>query len=254
MSTPDQEIPAANGQTGSFPITQWSLVVHAGAADTRAHAAMEKLCRQYWYPLYAFVRRQGRDHHAAEDCVQEFLARLLAADGISRARREQGRFRTFLLTALRNFLINDWQRGQAAKRGGGRPVMSLDGQDASQRFALEPVDAALSPDQAFDRSWAQGVIAGAIEQLRVEYETGGRGRLFVTLAPLVWGQPPADAHAELAAQLGLKDQAFNVALHRLRRRLGERLRATVAETVADSADVDAEVRHLIAAVGGASGA
>ena len=226
------------------------MVLHAGAESaTEARAAMEKLCAQYWFPLYVFVRRQGRAHHEAEDCTQEFLAGLLAADGVARARRAQGRFRTFLLTALRNFLTNEWHRAQAEKRGGGHAPLSIDAQDADARFAHEPADAALTPDQAFDRSWANGMIDGAIAALRAEYEKSGRGDLFDVLAPLVWGNASPASLAQHAARLGLKEDAFGVALHRFRRRVGERLRAAVAETVAEGADIDVELRHLIAAVG-----
>ena len=247
----DPTSPATGPGGGAFPTTQWSMVLHAGAdTDTRAQAALEQLCGRYWYPLYVYVRRQGRPHHEAEDCTQEFLARLLAADGLARARREHGRFRTYLLTALQHFLINDWQRTQAAKRGGGREVLPLGVPDADERFAREPADGALTPDQAFDRSWVQGMIAGAAAALRAEYERSGRGALFEALGPLLWSNPRAEDIAGPAARLGLTAHAFTMALHRLRRRLGERLRADVAETVADGADLDAELRHLIAAVGG----
>lgn len=239
-------VPAARG---SFPTTHWSVVLHAGGgADTQAQAALENLCRRYWYPLYVFVRRQGRMHHEAEDCTQEFLARLLAVGGISYARPELGRFRTFLLTALRNFLTNEWQRTQAAKRGGGEVPVSLDRQEADERFVHEPADPSLSPEQAFDRAWARGMIEAAVTALRTEYEKSGRGALFVCLTPLLWSQNHPESFAQHAARLDMKEQAFTVALHRLRRRIGERLRANVAETVADPADIDAELRHLIASV------
>jgi len=234
---------------GAFPTTQWSMVLHAGeGTDTGARVALEKLCGQYWYPLYVFVRRQGRSHHEAEDCTQEFLARLLAADGIAHAQPERGRFRTFLLTAMRNFLTNEWHRAHAGKRGGGRTILSLDFETAGERFALEPVDPGLSPDQAFDRNWAHALIATAESEVRGEYEQTGRGPLFAALAPLVWEGSSHCAQAEGAGNLGMGAQAFAVALHRLRRRIGERLRADVVETVATDADVDAELRHLIAAV------
>ncbi len=244
---------AAAPPRGSFPTTQWSMVLHAGsdaAADTEAQTAMAKLCRQYWYPLYVFVRRQGRPHHEAEDCTQEFLARLLAADGVARARREHGRFRTFLLTALRNFLTNEWHRARADKRGGRQAPLSFEVHGADERFTREPADDALTPDQAFDRSWAHRMIADAIDALRADYEKSGRGALFAALAPLIWGNDRPETLAQQAARLDLKEQAFTVALHRLRRRLGERLRSDIAETVADAAEIDAELRHLITAVGG----
>jgi DNA-directed RNA polymerase specialized sigma24 family protein len=240
---------------GTFPTTHWSVVLNAGAgSESQARAALETLCRQYWYPLYAFIRRQGHPHHEAEDCTQEFLARLLAAEGVARARPERGRFRSFLLTSLRHFLTNEWHRAQAAKRGGGEPVLSLDLERADERFAHEPADPGLNPEQAFDRSWALDLIDRATLALRREYEKSGRGALFAALAPLLWGDPAAEALAIPAARLGMTAGAFTVALHRLRQRLGQRLRADVAETVADGADVDAELRHLIAAVGGGGAA
>jgi len=238
------------GAHSSFPTTHWSVVINAGTgSESQAHAALETLCRQYWYPLYAFTRRHGRAHHEAEDCTQEFLARLLADDGLARARPEFGRFRSFLLTALRNFLTNEWQRAQAAKRGGGQAPLPLDFATADERFAHEPADPGLTPEQEFDRSWALGVIEGTLAELRTEYEKSGRGPLFAALAPLLWGGNPAESLAAPAERLGMNAHAFTVALQRLRRRLGDRLRARVAETVADSADIDTELRHLIAAVG-----
>jgi RNA polymerase sigma factor (sigma-70 family) len=234
----------------SFPTTHWSIVVNAGAgSESQARSALETLCRQYWYPLYLFIRRQGRPHHEAEDCTQEFLARLLATDGMARARPERGRFRTFLLTALRNFLADEWRRAQASKRGGGRTILSLDLESAEHRFTDEPVDSGLTPEQAFDQSWALQLHDRAIRAVREEYEKSGRGAQFAALVPLVWGNPTDESLAEPAARLGMTAQAFTVALHRLRRRLGERLRAMVAETVADNRELDAELRYLIAAVG-----
>jgi RNA polymerase sigma factor (sigma-70 family) len=247
MSNPTETI----GGHGSFPTTHWSVVVNAGAgSESQVRAALETLCGQYWYPLYSFVRRQGRAHHEAEDCTQEFLARLLATDGVARARPERGRFRTFLLTALRNFLTNEWHRAQAEKRGGGRALLSFDAQDADERFAREPADTALTPEQAFDRNWALGLTEGTLAALRAEYQKRGQAALFAALSPLVWSNGPSEPQAELANRLGLNTHALTVALQRLRHRFGDRLRAAVAETVADGADIDVELRHLIAAVGG----
>jgi RNA polymerase sigma-70 factor (ECF subfamily) len=242
--------PARSGG-GAFPTTQWSLVVFAGAGSgSQAHAAFESLCRQYWYPLYTFIRRQGRTHHEAEDCTQEFLARLLASDWVARARPERGRFRTFLLTSLRNFLTDEWQRGQAAKRGGDRAHLPLEFGTAGERFVREPADPGLTPEQAFDRSWAQDTIGHAIDGLRDEYGKNGRGALFAALEPLVWDSSNSPSHAALAERLGMNANSFTVGLRRLRQRLGERLREEVAQIVADDAEVDAELRYLITALGG----
>lgn len=242
--------PASAAPPGhAFPTTQWSMIVRAGDdSATRAQSALAQLCRQYWFPLYSYTRRQGRSHHEAEDCTQAFLARLLAADGVSRARQERGRFRTFLLTALRNFLTNEWHRTQAAKRGGGQAIVSIESEEAGERFAREPVDDTLTPDQAFDRVWAQATIERAMAALRQDYEKSGRGNLHAALLPLVWGDAADASFAARAAQLGMSTHAFTVALHRLRQRVGQRLRADIAETVTSESEVDDELRHLIASL------
>ena len=234
---------------GTFPTTHWSVVVNAGSgSDSQARSALQTLCQQYWYPLYSFVRRQGRPHHEAEDCTQEFLARMLASDGIARARPERGRFRTFLLTALRNFLTNEWHRAQAAKRGGGMATLPFELQNAEDRFSCEPADPRLTPEQAFDRNWAIGMLDRAMGRLQAEYEASGRSELVATLGPFLWGNPTDEPSTKAANRLGMNGHAFTMALHRLRRRFGENLREEVAATVAEGADVDVELHHLIAAV------
>lgn len=235
---------------GAFPTTQWSLVVRAGTeSPTTARAALDGLCRRYWYPIYGFVRRQGRTHHEAEDCTQAFFAQLLATAGMQRADPARGRFRTFLLTAVRNFLTAEWRGAHAAKRGGGVGAVSLDLPVDDPRFVLEPADRGLTPEQAFDRRWARELIDRTVRELREDYARDGRAGVFDALAPLVWGHDvAADSLAEHAARSGLSTAGFTVALHRLRRRLGARLRANVAETVADAAEIDAELRHLIDAI------
>ena len=235
-----------------FPTTQWSVVLNAGAATRqRAFVALGTLCERYWYPLYGFVRRQGRPHHEAEDLTQQFFANLLEREGISNARPERGRFRTFLLTSLRNFMTDTWRQGQSAKRGGGQAPLSLDLSGADERFAHELSDPSLSPDKAFDRNWALEIIERALGQLRLDYESTGRGALFAALAPHIWSDAPvANPGAEQLRHPGMNAHALTMALHRLRRRLGLRLHDEVAATVADGTDVDAELRQLIAAVGG----
>ena len=175
---------AATPQGGAFPTTQWSLILNAGAGtEAEARAALESLCRQYWYPIYNFARRAGRNHHEAEDTTQQFLAGLLASDGIGTARPERGRFRTFLLSAFRNFQIDEWRRSQTSKRGSGQALLSIEFSRAEQRFADEPQDQNLTPDQAFDRAWAVAMLERALGRLREEYESSGRGALFAALSP-----------------------------------------------------------------------
>jgi DNA-directed RNA polymerase specialized sigma24 family protein len=242
---------AAPDKGGAFPTTRWSMVLRAGSgSESQVRAALETLCRQYWYPLYAFARRQGRAHHEAEDCTQEFLVRLLATDGVAGARPERGRFRTFLLAALQNFLANEWRRASAAKRGGGTALLSLEFETAEMRFALEPADPALTPDQIFDRDWALDLADLVFAELRAEYALSGRGPLFEILGPRVWSAGNLEPSESAAERIGLTAQAFDVALHRLRRRVGERLRAHVAETVAAETEIESELRHLVAALKG----
>jgi RNA polymerase sigma-70 factor (ECF subfamily) len=171
---------------------------------------------------------------------------------MARARPERGRFRTFLVSALRHFLANEWHRSQAAKRGSGQAVLSLDFKRGDERYARDPADPGLTPEQALDRSWALELLDQATGALREDYEKSGRGPLFAALAPMLWGNGTEESVAASAARLGMTADAFSVALYRMRRRFGERLRAIVADTVAAPEDLDAELRHLIDAVGGSA--
>ncbi len=238
---------------GAFPATRWSMVLDAGAdTERRAHAALETLCESYWYPIYSFVRRQGRSHHEAEDLTQHFLAKLLESEGIASARPERGRFRTFLLISLRNFMTDEWRMANSAKRGGGQVPLSLDLSRADQRFASEPSARDLTPDAAFDRNWALELIERSFSKLRADYESTGRGPLFAVLAPNLWHDAVAGPDDVSPKLPGMNAHALSMALNRLRHRLGSCLRAEVAETLADGVDVDAELRQLIAATGDAS--
>lgn len=235
---------------GAFPTTRWSLVLHAGAgSESQIRAALELLCRQYWFPLYAYIRREGRSHHEAQDCTQAFFMHLLASAGVARARPERGRFRSYLLTALRHFLIKKWHRASAAKRGGGQPLLPLQFDGAEIRLGGEPIDPGLTPEQVYDRLWAREMIDRAIAGLRTDYDHSGRSAVFAALAPLMLELVSDETVARKAEQLGQGLHATTMALHRMRRRLGERLRAEVTETVADPNDVDVELQHLIATVG-----
>jgi RNA polymerase sigma-70 factor (ECF subfamily) len=233
-----------------FPTTQWSLVLNAGAgADEEVRSALETLCRKYWYPIYNFVRRQGRTHHEAEDVTQQFLARLLSTKAMETARPERGRFRTFLLAALRNFLTDEWRRAHTAKRGSGQTLLSIEFSRAEQRFAEEPADPSLTPDQAFDRAWAAEMLERALGRLRAEYESSGRGTLFAALAPRLLNSRGAELAGPSPERAELNAHALSMALNRLRHRLGLRLREEVSATLADPTEVDAELRLLIASLG-----
>lgn len=213
------------------------------AGSPQAREALERLCRAYWYPLYAYVRRKGYDAPDAQDLTQSFFARLLEKDYLSAADRKKGRFRSFLLGSLEHFLAREWTRARAQKRGGGQPAFSLDAVDAEERYRLEPVDE-LSPDRLFDRRWAMTVIAEAMARLRGECVADGKGELFEKLAGLLSGEKGEGRHGELASALGLSEGAVKVALHRLRRRFGELVRDEIAQTVGTAEDIGDEVGFL----------
>ena len=234
----------------SFPSTDWAGVLAAGSTDeSEAGPALERICTRYWYPLYSYVRRQGHPHHSAEDLTQEFLARLLANESLAKANPDRGRFRTFLLSSLRNFLINEWQRAGATKRGGHAARSPAVSQDADAAFNREPADPGLGPEQAFDRNWSLCLIEQALAALRVEYDANGRAVLFDALAPAVWGAGPTEPQARQAERLGLSLTALKVSAHRLRKRLRVHLELQIRATVDSEAEVAAELRHLIDAVG-----
>jgi RNA polymerase sigma-70 factor (ECF subfamily) len=215
------------------------------ASRTRARKALEELCRAYWYPLYAFVRYRGYSSDDAQDLTQSFFARIIETGGFDSADPERGRFRSYLLGAMKHFLANEWHRARAQKRGGGVTILDLDALDPEARYALEPAETT-DPDAGFDREWAQETTARAMEELRAESEARGKGELFRALKGSLTGDEPA--RSETTARLGMTEGAVKVAVHRLRQRYRELLRAEIAETVTDPSDVDDEMRHLVAAL------
>lgn len=249
MPDSDSSHEASSGAAGQFVTTRWTQVVAAGrpADSTHVRAALEQLCRAYWYPLYAFVRRQGHSPHDAQDLTQEFFARLLERNTLGAADRERGRFRSFLLATLKNFLRDEWDKLRAQKRGGGIGVLSLDAGEAESRYALEPVDS-LTADRIFERRWAMLLLDRAVERLRAEHEAAGKLAQFEALKASLAGSREAQPYAELAARLGLSEGAVKVAVHRLRQRYREVIRAEIAETVAGEAEVEAELKHVVAAL------
>lgn len=228
----------------AFAATQWSIVLAAAGDESGASVALGKLCAAYWYPLYAFARRTGLSSHDAEDAAQGFFHGLIARSGLSTVSPEHGRFRSFLLAGLKNHLSHERERATAAKRGGGQPAIAFDALDAEQRYALEPADT-LSPDQLYDRRWAHTILEQAQTRLADEYAGEGKAALHAALCPALAGSRVALDYAALSTQLGSSEGALRVAAHRLRDRYRAILRAEVAQTVADSAAVDAELRHLI---------
>jgi len=223
-------------------------VLGAGQRDLAgATAALERLCRTYWYPIYAFVRRRGSDQHEAEDLTQAFFAFLLEKDTLKKVDRQKGKFRTFLLAALTNFLNNEWDKRQTLKRGGQRQIISLDEAAAEGLYLREPTDS-LTPEKLFERRWASTVVEQVLARLKQEYVEGGKAGLFAKLEPALTGEVGTGVYAGWAAALGTSEGAVKVALHRMRRRFGELLRSEVAHTVSSPEEIDDEIRHLFAAI------
>jgi RNA polymerase sigma factor (sigma-70 family) len=242
----------ANSTNGSraevFNTTHWSVVIQAGANDSpAAAAALASLCLAYWYPLYTYVRRQGHSMEDAQDLTQEFFARLLERQSLRSADPARGRFRTFLLTSLKHFLIDEWNKANCAKRGGGRPLISLDAEETETRFQAEPADNR-SPDKVFGRRWAVVVLDRALGQLQSEFVAAGRGPVFEELKTCLTGEDNENTYAEIGRRLGLTEGNFKVTVHRLKQRYRELLRQEIALTVDGPEAIDQEMRDLIAAL------
>ena len=235
-------------QPGLFATTHWSVVLAAGQPDAPGHrAALEELCRTYWYPIYAFIRRRGVAPVDAEDFTQEFFARLLAREWLAGVEKNDSRFRAFLLTAVSRFLANEHDRATAAKRGGGATLLELD--DAEHRFQAE----AAGPDsleRAYDRHWAMTVMDAALRRLGEEARDNQRGATFEPLSAFLSREPAPGEYDALAPKLRMNAGAIGVAVFRLRRRYREIVRSLIAETVANPDEVEAELRHLIAVLRG----
>jgi RNA polymerase sigma factor (sigma-70 family) len=272
MSSPK---PGSSDAAG-FAATRWTLVLAAarGSPTPRAAEAMGELCRAYWYPLYAYVRRRGHDAHEAEDLTQEFFLRLLAKDFLAGVDPHKGKFRAFLLAAIKHFLSNEWDRAKAQKRGGGRRMLSLDalegkrdgkrGQapflqstlrgkgacplfpNAESRYGLE-LSHNLTPERLFERQWALTVLEQVLARLHIEYLAWhGDQATFDALKPFLAAGRQPGGYAALAAALGTTEGAVKVAVHRLRRRYRQLLRDEIAHTVATPEEIDDEIRYLLA--------
>ena len=223
------------------------MLAAGGSDQSGAAEALEKLCRAYWYPLYVYVRRQNSPEDA-QDLTQEFFARLLEKNYLAKADRDRGRFRTFLLGSLKNFMVNEWKRAGRLKRGGGLEFLSIDTDVAEHRYAAEPASES-NPDAAYEQRWAVTLIEQVLTTLRQEYGAIAKAGLFEELKGFIWGDKSTASYAEIAGALNLTEGTVKVAVHRLRQRFRELLRAEVAHTVAQPDDIDGELRHLISVAG-----
>ncbi len=232
----------------SFATTRWSIVLAAREPTQDAgSAALATLCRSYWYPLYAFVRRQGLGEHDAQDLTQEFFARLLEKGWLGGVERERGRFRSWLLASMKHFLANEWDRSRAKKRGGGAVTISFDAMSAESRFRHEPADTETA-ESLYDRRWALTLLDQVLARLRAEMSAAGKLVHFEALKFCLTGD--RTPYADVATTLAMSEGAVKVAVHRLRERYRDLIRAEIAETVATPAEVEDELRHLLAALSG----
>jgi RNA polymerase sigma factor (sigma-70 family) len=239
--------PTESSPQARFVTTQWMMIAAAGSPDSPGHRqALEALCRTYWFPLYAYLRRQGCDSQQAQDYTQGFFASLLERQALQRADPSVGRFRSFLLASLKHFVADERDHAQAKKRGGGK-CFPLDIADAETRYSLEPADN-LSPERLFMRSWALTVLREALAQLKAECVEAGKGHLFEHLKTRLQADETPAGYSDIAAELGMTEPAVRVAVHRLRQRYGQLVRRQIAQTVADPREVDEELRELFAAL------
>ena len=240
---------AAAGQKGAvaFTTTHWSVVLEAQGESPAAQDALEKLCRIYWRPIYSFVQRQGGTPEEAEDITQGFFASLFERGSLSAVRKEKGRLRSYLLGALKYFLADEQRRAMAIKRGKGQRLVSLDELRAEEQIELEPADR-VTAEMIYERRWASTVLERVLSRLKDEYRAAGNAALFDALKQLLPDEPGAPSQAEMAAQLGMTENALRQAFYRFRQRYQSLLREEIAHTVATPGDIEDELRHLIAVI------
>ncbi|HEY3863277.1 MAG TPA: sigma-70 family RNA polymerase sigma factor [Verrucomicrobiae bacterium] len=233
-----------------FRSTHWSVVLAAGEAPSAENSqALEKLCRAYWYPLYAFVRRQGWSPHDSQDLTQAFFARLLEKNALSKADPSKGKFRSFLLASLNNFLNNERDKMHRLKRGGGVEFLPLELEQGEERYRSEP-PSAQSPETIFERHWAQTVVERVVARLNEEFASAGQKERFAALKDFLMGDAQGASYAEAARRLGISVAAVTSAIHRMRERFRELFRREIAGTLDSPDETDDEIRRLLTALGG----
>jgi len=249
MSGSDGNLGSVPGKSSWFTTTHWSVVLAAGQISSpNAEEALEELCRTYWFPLYAYVRRKGYSPEDAQDLTQAFFAMFLEKNSLSQAQRERGRFRSFLLTSLKHFLVNEWHRTAARKRGGGQSLVPLDTALAERLYSRETAQD-LAADRLYERSWALALLEKVRARLHEEYAAEGRPGRFEIVEQFLPGEESGLSYVEAARQLGMAEGTLKSDVHRFKKRYRELLRAEIAHTVAQPEEVDEELRHLFAVLG-----
>jgi len=245
----DDQVTSLTGVGGSSPVafatTHWSVVLEAQGESPAAQEALEKLCRTYWRPIYAFLRRQGFGPEEAEDITQGFFAQLLERRSLNAVRKEKGRLRSYLLGALKYFLADEQRRSMAIKRGKGQRLIPLEEIRADERIEMAPADP-VTAEMIYERRWALTVLEQVLGRLKDEYRTAGNAALFDSLKQLLPDEPGAPSQAEIAARFGITENAIRQAFYRFRQRYQSLLREEIAHTVATPGDIEDELRHLIA--------
>lgn len=245
---PRSEADSAFQPGSQFTATHWSMVLHARDPDSpRAAESRAWLCQTYWYPLYAYVRRRGHNPDDAQDLTQDFFAHWLAGNGVRNPDPNRGRFRTYLLTSLKNFLNNGWKKANREKRGGGKRLLSLDEMAAETRFSAEPA-VEQTPDTFYDQGWAGIILNRALAALEEEQRQAGKLDHFEDLKPFVWGAKSGLSYADMASQLGMTEGTVKVTVHRLRRLYGQCVRAAIAQTTETPEEADEELTYLLSVI------
>jgi len=243
----DQVAPRTQRGMVAFTTTQWSMVLEAQGESPAAQEALENLCRTYWRPVYSFVRRQGLGPEEAEDVTQGFFAHLLERKRLSVVRKEKGRLRSFLLGALKYFMADERRRATAIKRGRGQRLIPLEELRADERIDMEPADP-VTAEMIYERRWALTILEHVLSRLKDEYRAVGNAALFDSLKQLLPDEPGSPSQADIAAQLGMTENALRQAFYRFRQRYQSLLREEIAHTVATPGDIEDELRHLIAVI------
>ncbi len=241
---PDDDL---NHPPVTFVTTRWTVVLKAGAEEADSEAALAQLCRDYWYPLYAYARRRGLGRQDAEDATQGFFLHLMEGEMLKRASADRGKFRTFLLGSMQHFLANEHRAQSRLKRGGGLTCVELDSLEAEQRYTLEPADLR-SPEAQFERSWAFALIDRVFRRLAAEYEKAGRKALFEKIRPFLAAESARPGYAALAQEVGMSANSVGVMIHRMRQRYGELLRQEILDTLSGQEELEGELDYLLAVV------
>ena len=246
MSDEDQKAAAAQART--FATTHWSVVLAAcRPAAEHSSVALERLCATYWYPIFAFLRRSGHDPADAQDLAQSYFAHLLGKGRLASVDPAKGRFRSFLIASLKNFLANEHDKLQTIRRGGRVRFLHIDAENSEQRYKFEPFHE-LTPDKLFERTWARATLDAVLRRLRQDYHGQGKGEIFESLQVYLAGDKGVAPYAETAIRLGQSEGAIKMAVLRMRRRFGELLRTEIAQTLSSPEEVDEEIRSLFMAV------